>query len=110
MKPMAGMKPMQALEPLTPMKPMQPMEPMKAQKPWWPAELGSPDSTGSQNDTRYAYFAVAKRLVIDSGGTVKTYDTGSHRISGFGQQSDRSGMTFEGDGGVVDLASLAQVN
>ena len=29
---------------------------------WWPAELGSPDSAGGQNDMRYAYFARSHRL------------------------------------------------
>ena len=32
---------------------------------WWPSDLRFPNSTGSQNGVRYAYFAQARRLVID---------------------------------------------
>src|ERR1044071_7847136 len=31
---------------------------------WWPAELGSPSSSGGQNDARYAYFPQTRRLAI----------------------------------------------
>jgi hypothetical protein len=34
---------------------------------WWPAELGSPSSSGGQNDARYAYFPQSRRLAILSG-------------------------------------------
>jgi len=48
--------------------------------------------------------------VGDSEGQVKTYDTGSHRIQGFGQQQGGGrSMTFQSDDGVVDLASLKEV-
>ncbi|MEO8938570.1 MAG: hypothetical protein ABI277_00210 [Burkholderiaceae bacterium] len=96
---------------MEPMKPMKPMEPMKPQKPWWPGNLGSPSSSGSQNETRYAYFDQAHRLVVDTGGTITIYDTGSHRIQGFGQQqSGGSAMRFQSDSGTVDLGSLKQVS
>jgi hypothetical protein len=97
------------MEPMEPMKPMKPMRPMKAEPAWWPANLGSPNSSGSQNGSRYAYFASARRLLVDTGGQVKTYDTGAHQIQGFGQQSDDSAMRFQSNNGVVDLASLKVV-
>ena len=62
---------------------------------WWPADLGSPASTGVQNDLRYAYFPGSRRLAIHEDGRLRVYDAGEHRISGFSQQqsSDRS-LTF----------------
>src|SRR5436305_995366 len=62
---------------------------------WWPQALGSPASTGAQNDARYAYFPDRRRLAIDVHGVVKVYDTLDHRISGFAQQQSTGGsMTF----------------
>ncbi len=89
---------------MEPMKPMKPMDPGPA---WWPKALGSPSSSGSQNDTRYAYFEGAHRLVVDSGGSVKTYDTGGRRIQGFGQQQGGGdAMTFQTDQGPLALSEL----
>ena len=34
----------------------------------WPAELGSPSSSGAQNDMSYAYFPATRRLAIRVGG------------------------------------------
>jgi hypothetical protein len=53
---------------------------------WWPAELGVPNATGSQNQTRYAYFAAARRLAVKTPGQVWVYDTLDHQIGGFSQQ------------------------
>jgi hypothetical protein len=40
---------------------------------WWPEELGSPASTGAQNDMRYACFPGRRRLAIQqAGGSVST--------------------------------------
>ena len=39
-------------------------------RPWWPADLGPPTSTGSQNNVRYAYFAEPGRLAIELHGKV----------------------------------------
>ena len=38
---------------------------------WWPADLGSPAASGSQNDMSYAYFPLSRRLAIRLGGTVR---------------------------------------
>ena len=77
---------------------------------WWRAELGSPASTGAQNDLRYAYFPGSRRLAIHKDGRLRVYDAGEHRISGFSQQqsSDRS-LTFTSQYGLVGVADLHQV-
>jgi Short C-terminal domain len=77
---------------------------------WWPEGLGAPASTGAQNDMRYAYFPQSRRLALAVGGQVTVYDTGDHRIAGFGQQQsgDRS-LTFISQHGTVRVADLAVV-
>jgi hypothetical protein len=78
---------------------------------WWPAELGIPTSSGSQNEMRYAYFAAAQRLVVDASGKVTIYDTRGHAINGFSQQQSTAGsMTFETGAGAIDLHQLAVVS
>ena len=77
---------------------------------WWPAGLGAPSATGSQNDTRYAYFAEAQRLAVQTGDGVRVYDTRDHRIGGISQQQGAgSSLTFTSQYGAVDLASLPLV-
>lgn len=77
---------------------------------WWPDDLRWPNSTGAQNNVRYAYFAQAHRLAIDLGGRVTVYDTQDHQIGGFGQQQSGSGMlSFNSQYGLVDVASLPVV-
>ena len=61
-----------------------------AKNAWWPAELGVPSSTGSQNDVRYAYFPSLHRMAILQDGRVQIYDTQGHNIQGVQQQ--QSGM------------------
>jgi len=77
----------------------------------WPAELGSPSSSGSQNDMQYAFFPDKRRLAIRFGGNTNVYDTGDHNIYGFGQQQggDQS-LTFNSQYGVVCVADLPQVS
>ena len=78
---------------------------------WWPMELGSPSSTGAQNDMRYACFPGRRRLAIQQGGRVGVYDTGEHAISGFSQQQggDQS-LTFTSQFGLVRVADLALIS
>ena len=52
---------------------------------WWPEELGSPTSTGAQNDLRYTYFKNSRRLAIQQDGRVHVYNTGEQRITDFAQ-------------------------
>ena len=74
---------------------------------WWPASLGVPDTSGAQDGLRYAWFADARRLVIDDDGRVTAYDTGDHRIHGVAQQQgDRRSLSFTSQDGDVDVASL----
>ena len=68
------------MEPMKPMKPMKPMEPMKPATPWWPDDLGQPDTSGAQNDLRYAYFASRHRLAVSRGGKAMVYDTGEYEL------------------------------
>lgn len=76
----------------------------------WPAELGYPSSTGSQNNLRYAVFPDTRRLAIDVNGLITVYDIGDHQIGGFSQQQggDQS-MTFTSQYGVVRVADLPTV-
>ena len=77
---------------------------------WWPAELGSPSSAGTQNDMRYAVFPAAHRLAIEKSGRVTLYDTGNHVISGVSQQqSGDQSLTFTSQRGLVRLTDLPVV-
>jgi len=78
---------------------------------WWPAGLQFPNSTGAQNNVRYAYFATINRLAIEANGHVTLYDTLDHRIGGFSQQQSIGGsITFTSQYGVVDVSSLPVIS
>ncbi|MEY4748071.1 MAG: hypothetical protein RIQ60_285 [Pseudomonadota bacterium] len=78
---------------------------------WWPADLQWPNSTGAQNNVRYAYFAQARRLVIDVAGTVTVYDTLDHQIGGFSQQQGGGGtLGFSSQYGLIDVTSLPVIS
>lgn len=78
---------------------------------WWPAGLGAPSSTGSQNDMHYACFPEARRLAVRQGGRVTVYDTGAHRLTGFAQAQDgRQRLDFSGPDGRVSLDDLRTVS
>ncbi|HYH40578.1 MAG TPA: SHOCT domain-containing protein [Burkholderiales bacterium] len=77
---------------------------------WWPEALGTANSTGAQNNVRYAYFAQAKRLAIELHGKVTVYDTLDHAIGSFSQEQSRAGsLSFHSQHGLVDVASLPVV-
>ncbi len=85
--------------------------PLGASGDWWPADLRFPNSTGAQNNVRYAYFAQARRLVIDVAGTVTVYDTLDHQIGGFSQQqSVGSTLSFSSQYGMFDVTSLPVIS
>jgi hypothetical protein len=85
-----------------------PLRPTSA--PWWPPEFGQPNSTGAQNNLRYAIFSNVRRLVIDDHGEHTVYDTGEHDISGISQaQSSGSTLTFTGQHGLVRVSDLKKV-
>ncbi len=79
---------------------------------WWPAELGSPSSSGGQNDSRYAYFPGTQRLAIDRGGQVTVYDTLNHQIGGVQQQQGGSygTLSFTSQFGTFTVDSLPVVS
>ena len=72
---------------------------------WWPADLGAPSSTGSQNNVRYAVFPSAQRLVIEINGQIAVYDTMNHQIGGVSQQQGAdASVTFTSQFGLVRLS------
>ena len=78
---------------------------------WWPQGLQFPNSTGAQNNVRYAYFATIRRLAIEVNGKVTLYDTLDHQIGGFSQQQSVGGsITFTSQYGLVDVNSLPIVS
>lgn len=78
---------------------------------WWPAELGQPSTSGSQNDMRYAYFPGPCRLAIEQNGNVTVYDTLNHQIGGVSQQQGGGySLSFTSQLGGVDLSQLPVVS
>ena len=100
------------MEPMKPMQPMKPMAPMKGQGPWWSEDLGEPNTSGSEDDLKYAYFADRHRLAVSRAGRVTVYDTGEHEITGVSQhQSGEDGnVNFASPHGDVALRSLDVVD
>jgi hypothetical protein len=96
---------------MEPMKPMAPMKPMEFGPPWWPASLGTPATSGSQNDIRYAFFPGKQRLAIERDGKLSLYDSGAHEITGVSQQQGGGdALAFSTQSGSVDVANLAEVS
>jgi hypothetical protein len=78
---------------------------------WWPGDLGSPSSSGSQNHLRYAFFPQACRLVVQRDGNVTVFDTLDHRISGVSQQQGgNTSLTFSSQYGTVSTLSLPLIS
>ena len=78
---------------------------------WWPSELGAPAAVGSQNNVRYAYFPMSRRLAVTTGGDVWVYDTMDHHIGGFAQQQGVGGsITFTSQFGTVNLSTLPVIS
>lgn len=76
----------------------------------WPKDLGTPSSTGSQNDMAYAVFPGSRRLAVRQNGKVTVYDTGDHHIGGAQQaQGGRQTLAFSTQNGEVRLEDLKQV-
>jgi hypothetical protein len=74
---------------------------------WWPEDLGSPASSGAQNDMRYACFPERRRLAIRRNGQVTVYDTGHYRLTSFSQQqSTTQDLVFSGPDGTVRTDSF----
>ena len=78
---------------------------------WWPAELGAPGSSGTQDGVRYAYFPGSRRLAVQREGRVSLYDTGPHRIFGVSQQQGTGrSLVFSSNRGEVRLEDLPLVD
>jgi hypothetical protein len=76
---------------------------------WWPANLGSPFSSGAQNNIRYAVFP--QRLAVELNGQVTVYDTLDHNIGGVSQQQGGdTSLTFSSQYGTVSVSSLPIVS
>jgi hypothetical protein len=102
---------MEPMKPMQPMKPMEPMKPMDFGPKWWSDDLGSPSSSGSQNDVRYAFFPDKQRLAIERGGKTELYDSADHRISGVAQQQGSGqSLAFSSQHGDVKVEDLKKVN
>ena len=77
---------------------------------WWPEGLGHPAASGSQNESRYAFFPEARRLAVETGGRVTLHDTGDHRIGGVSQQQGSSySLSFTSQHGPVRLEEMPVV-
>lgn len=78
---------------------------------WWPGDLGSPSSSGSQNNIRYAFFPQAQRLVVQRDGQVSVFNTLDHAISGVSQQQGgNTSLTFTSQYGTVSTLSLPLIS
>ena len=78
---------------------------------WWPDGLGSPASSGAQNDMRYAYFPGARRLAVQQNGQTRVYDTAHHTNFGVSQQQGGGqSLSFASDHGTVRAEDLQQVD
>lgn len=78
---------------------------------WWPGDLGSPSSSGGQNNIRYAFFPQARRLAVQRDGQVSVFDTQNHNIGGVSQQQGgNTSLTFTSQFGTVSTLSLPLVS
>ena len=78
---------------------------------WWPSDLGSPSSTGAQNNVRYAVFPDSRRLAIELGGQMTVYDTLDNQIGGVSQQQGgNDSMTFSSQYGTINVSSLPVIS
>lgn len=76
---------------------------------WWPGDLGSPFSSGAQNNIRYAVFP--QRLAVELNGQVTVYDTLNHSIGGVSQQQGGdTSLSFSSQFGTVQVSSLPVVS
>lgn len=81
----------------------------RASNQWWPTDLGSPLSSGGQNNIRYAIFP--HRLAVEVNGEVTVYDTLDNNISGVSQQQGGdTSLTFSSQYGTISVSSLPIVS
>lgn len=76
---------------------------------WWPIDLGTPSSSGAQNNTRYAVFP--GRLAVQINGQVSVYDTLDHNIGGVSQQQGGDdSLTFSSQFGTISVNQLPLIS
>lgn len=76
---------------------------------WWPMDLGTPFSSGAQNNIRYAIFP--GRLAVENNGQITVYDTLDHQIGGVSQQQGgNTSLSFSSQYGTVSVDSLPIVS
>lgn len=76
---------------------------------WWPSDLGSPFSSGGQNNTRYAVFP--NRLAVEVNGQVSVYDTLNNNIGGVSQQQGgNDSLTFSSQFGTIAVNTLPLIS
>lgn len=76
---------------------------------WWPTNLGTPFSSGAQNNSRYAVFP--NRLAVELNGQVSVYDTLDHNIGGVSQQQgSNDSLSFSSQFGTLSVNSLPLVS
>lgn len=76
---------------------------------WWPANLGVPFSSGSQNNSRYAIFP--NRLAVETNGQVTVYDTLDNTIGGVSQQQGgNNSLLFSSQYGTFSVNSLPVIS
>lgn len=78
---------------------------------WWPDGLGTPSSTGSQNNIRYAVFPSSQRLVVQRNGETSVFNTLNHQISGVSQQQGGdSSLTFTSQFGTISTLNIPMIS
>ncbi|MBU1658730.1 SHOCT domain-containing protein [bacterium] len=81
----------------------------KGSNQWWPTDLGSPFSSGSQNNIRYAIFP--HRLAVEMNGQITVYDTLDNNIGGVSQQQGGdTSLTFSSQYGTISVSTLPIVS
>ncbi|MCP9927003.1 SHOCT domain-containing protein [Cyanobium sp. CH-040] len=105
MPPMGSMQPPAGMS----MAPMSPMAPIAPPHAWWPAELGTPASSGAQNDLRYAVFPAIGRLAVEQGGRCRVFAVGPEQIRGVAVQSDSGALMVATADGERPLDQFPQV-
>lgn len=81
----------------------------KGSSQWWPQDLGTPFSSGAQNNIKYAVFP--NRLAVELNGETTVYDTLDNNIGGVSQQQGGdSSLTFSSQYGTLLVSSLPIVS
>ncbi len=78
---------------------------------WYPVELGLPNSSGAQNNLKYAYFADKQRLAVQTNGETWLYDTLEYVITGVSQQQGgNNSLVFQTSCGEITLSYLPVIS